>query len=153
MALSDIGSTLEVVLAAPATYDASGWGALTGWAEVGEIASIGERGDSHEKIAVPADLKTGRVIRVKGGADGGEVSVTVRAIDYDDAGQTAVRTACDAIGAASSLSVKETDVEGNVFYYRAVFSDWKKIEASGSSYRGASFMMSVNTARLMVAAA
>lgn len=153
MAQTDIGTILSVVAAEPATYDPTGWGDVTGWLEVGEVASIGERGDDHETVNVPADLKTGRSKYVKGAAMGGEVGVSVRNIDYADAGQDLVRTACAAIPeATSTLSVREADAQGNVNYYRAVFKGWKRIEASGTSYRGGTFTMMVNTSRVVVEA-
>lgn len=146
-----ISSTLHIAAGAPATIDSTGFEALT-WGEVGNIANIGERGDSHANIATPGDLKTGRVSNHKGAADGGEISISCHTEDFDDSGQDTVRTACAATGSSSLYSIKVTNPAGDVEYYTGHAANFRRNEKSATSYEGCSFVFRVNQAPVIVEA-
>lgn len=140
-----IGTTLACATASPATYDASGYGALT-FTDIGKVASISARGDTHAEITPPADLATGRVTPRKGAVSGGNITVTVHTEDYADGGQDLIRTAAAAMSDAAALSFEETDRAGNIRYWEAEVHSYRFIEASENSYNGIEFGMLVHTA-------
>lgn len=143
-----IGTTLACSTASPATYDASGYGALT-FTDIGKIASISERGDSHNEITPPADLATGRITPRKGAVSGGNITVTVHTEDYADGGQDLIRTAAAAINDDAILSFEETDRAGNIRYWEGEVHSFRWIEASADSYAGCSFGILVHTATVV----
>jgi len=140
-----IGTTLACATASPATYDASGYGALT-FTDIGKVASISARGDSHAEITPPADLATGRITPRKGAVNGGNIEVTIHTESYADAGQDLIRTAAAAINDDAILSFEETDRAGNIRYFEGEVHSYQFIEASESSYAGVSFGILVHTA-------
>jgi len=62
--VSSVGTVMSVDDAAPATYDATGFAALT-WAEVGELAELPAYG-SESALATHTPLKTGIVAKRRG---------------------------------------------------------------------------------------
>ena len=70
-----IGSTLSAVASTTEPADKSAYEGLT-FVEVGEIASIGELGDSHADATTNL-LKDGRIVHYNGSADGGGLQIVV----------------------------------------------------------------------------
>lgn len=144
-ATPSISTTLACSVASPATYDVTGYEALT-YSLIGKIASISARGDTHSEITPPADLATGRITPRKGAVSGGNIEVTLHTEAYADAGQDLIRTAAANITDGAILSFKETDRGGNIRYWEGEVHSYAFIEASATSYAGVSFGILVHTA-------
>lgn len=65
--------------------------AISGWAEIGLIESVGEFGDSAQEVTFE-EVGAGRVRKLKGSRNAGQMQLTV-AHDPTDAGQAAVEAA------------------------------------------------------------
>ena len=127
--VSGAGTKLYIAPAAslPATYDLTGWSAVTGWVEVGEISAIGEYGA--ESALVTHKNLAGTVCKAKGSVNYGGASLTLALVPEDE-GQTLLRTA-----AASKLSfpvkityndATATLVVPSKDYFAALFMSFKK---------------------------
>lgn len=96
MACTDIfsasGMVISIAPAAnmPATLDQTGWEAVTGWEEIGEISAIGDYGE--EAALVQFKGLDGVICKSKGSVNYGSASITM-ALVPEDAGQTLLRTA------------------------------------------------------------
>ena len=130
------GSTLNVVASAQNTLpaDDSAWKALT-YVEVGDVATIGPLGDSHERITVTA-LKDGRTVSFPGAIDGGELQVAINTENSGDAGQTAIR---NANGSADTYAFKIDDATGQDAYFLGRVANLMESERSPSVNRGLTF--------------
>lgn len=103
MSQSNIGKSIYVATALPATNNEAGFDALT-WVKVNGLQSIGSLGVTHANIDVP-DLETGFTAGVKGAGTGNDVAMTFRNV-ASDTGQGNVRTLANALGGAAVGSVK-----------------------------------------------
>lgn len=103
MSGSNIGKTIYISTALPATNDAAGFEALS-WTKANGVQTLPQLGVSHSNIDVP-DLQSGFTAGVKGAGTGNDSPMTFRQVD-GDAGQTALRTAADAGGDAGALAIK-----------------------------------------------
>jgi len=142
MSNSNIGKTIYVASALPATNDEPGFDALT-WVKANGVQTIGSLGVSHANIDVP-DLQTGFTQGVKGAATGNDVQLTFRMVP-NDAGQGNIRTLANAGGVAAAGSIKivrgsganQAPVVGDpVQYAQGYFHSYVENEASDSSYEG-----------------
>lgn len=140
MSTADIGATLYVATAAPATNDAAGFEALT-WVKVNGFQSIGDFGMTGENIAVP-DLQTGIRDGLKGAQEGRDVPITLRRV-ASDTGQGNLKT--QAQDATGTLSVKigygsgsgQALAEGDrVIYAQGYAHSWMNREKSDTSHAG-----------------
>lgn len=109
------GTTLAVSTAAPSTYDATGYGALS-WTSVGEITDIGgDLGRDYQTVE-HAPIAQSQIILKKGGYRLGQIDLTM-AWDQADAGQDLLRTAGD--DNDDILSVRITKQDGGIRYFTA----------------------------------
>jgi len=96
MACTDIfsaaGTTLHIAPLAnfPATLDKTGWEAVTGWLEIGEISGLGDYGA--EAALVTHKGLDGVVCKAKGSVNYGSMTVNM-ALVPEDTGQVLLRTA------------------------------------------------------------
>lgn len=113
------GSTISVATAAPATYDAAGYGALS-YTEVGEITDLGNGLGRTYNTSTHSPIKTRQVIEKKGSYRLGTLELMM-AWDQSDAGQDLCRAASldDSI-----LSVKITKQGGDIRYFTAQVSEF-----------------------------
>lgn len=84
------GTTFALSAAAPATYDATGYSALT-FTEVGEVTNIPEYGGSYS-LVTHEPLGNRSVVKRKGILNNGSMTLTIGR-DVSDAGQTLLATA------------------------------------------------------------
>lgn len=119
------GSTLAVSASAPATYDTTGYGALS-WTTVGEITDLGSLGKEFNKVT-HSPIATYQVIEKKGSYRLGEIDLMC-AWDMNDAGQDILRAANDSV--SSVVSVRITKQGGDIRYFTAQVS--KFIEQFGT---------------------
>ena len=137
---SFIGSTLSVQKAAtPATPNEAGW--ETGsYTEVGNIQDMGEMGDTHTPIEYSI-LKEGRLKRLPGQVDGGQVAFNI-VYDSGDAGQTIIK---DANGTDDNHLFKVKDQDGETYYFAGTVADRRWAARNNSSVKMLSFTVYVTT--------
>lgn len=139
MSISYIGSKLYVDDALPATFDSTGYGALT-WTEVVGIVDIGEVGDQQNDITI--DTLVGRVEHVNGSSDLGEIAVSYNYIT-DDAGQLLIRAGA---GSNTAHSFKIVDADGDIAYFHGVIANLRDRARTSSEYKGETFVIRGNSA-------
>lgn len=140
-----IGGTIGYVAA---TVDrdaiASDYAAKT-FVEMGSVKTISSLGDSNASINVSL-LKEGRVTKVNGEKDGGEVSIAV-AYDASDTSYTAVRALS---GTNTNVWFEVTDADGDLVYFQGVVANWMETERNNTTEKGATFVVRVNTGYVYV---
>jgi hypothetical protein len=113
-AQSSAGTTISLSAALPATYDATGFAALT-FTALGEVTNIGEFGKVYTLIT-HNPLATRKTEKLKGSYNNGSATLAL-AIDKDDAGQILANTAKDSDAAHS---VKVVYQDGSIDYFTAL---------------------------------
>ncbi|KKC27303.1 hypothetical protein [Sphingomonas sp. SRS2] len=133
------GTTLHIAVAAPATYDGTGYAALT-WIKVGEITSIGEYGREYTEVThQPLDSRG--VQKLKGGYNEGTLPIGL-ALDTDDVGQIAMKAARNSDNA---ISAKVTHQNGDVDYMRTMVFSFKVNPGELNSIVNASASLGITT--------
>lgn len=139
---SNIGKTLYVAAALPATNDAEGFEALT-WVKVNGVVQGPQFGITHANIDVP-DLETGFTSGVKGSGSGQDSQMQFR-IDRDvvDEGRDLILTeAQSAQGQVSLRLVRGTGVNNapvvgdEVQYAQGYLHSYVENQATTDSYEG-----------------
>ncbi|MGL4639869.1 MAG: hypothetical protein ACRCVX_09145 [Shewanella sp.] len=121
--VSSVGTVVSVSTSAPATYNSTGFGALT-WATCGELAELPSFG-AEAALATHTPLATGIVAKRRGSLNYGSVALTM-AVSDDDAGQTILQDAAEAAAGADALvSVKVVLVNGEIQYFTAQVMSYK----------------------------
>lgn len=121
--VSSVGTVVSVSTSAPATYNATGFGALT-WATCGELAELPSFG-AEAALATHTPLATGIVAKRRGSLNYGSVALTM-AVSEDDAGQTILQDAAEAAAGTDALvSVKVVLVNGEIQYFTAQVMSYK----------------------------
>lgn len=113
------GTTLGIVLGAPATFDDTGYAALT-FVPIGEITDIPDFGREFELITHKPISSRGTV-KKKGGFNEGSIDLKL-GLNTDDAGQVLLKAA--ALSDAD-YSFKITHPTGDVYYFRALCLSFK----------------------------
>lgn len=109
------GTVLSVSVGVPATYDSTGYAALS-WTAVGEITNIdGELGRQYN-VVEHSTIANSQTIQRKGGYKLNSIDLVV-AWDQADAGQDLCRTAAD--DADDILSVRIVKQSGGIRYFTA----------------------------------
>ena len=140
------GTTLGVVAALPATYDSTGFEALT-FATVGEITEIPAFGSVYNLIT-HSPLGERRVVKRKGSVNDGTLTLNFAA-DADDAGQTAMKTAHTS---DTEVSISITYPDGEVDYFTVLVMSYQ-INAGGvDSIKSDSVVVELTNAPVNVAA-
>lgn len=140
MSKANIGKTLYVAEALPATNDAAGFAALT-WVKVNGVQSIGGIGVSHSGIDVP-DLQTGFTTQVKGAAAGTDSTMTFRNIaadagQLDVKGLAANKAGLGSIKIVTGSGTNEAPVTGDpVRYAQGFFHSFIPNEDSPTTFDG-----------------
>lgn len=140
---TDLTTKLYIATGLPATYDESGYEALT-WVQVKGVVDLGAVGGAHAAIDVP-DLETGRVFKRKGAVTGATVNVTLREI-AGDSGQTALKAACQAMGASDDgYSFYTLDVNSAKEFWSGTAHSWQRRARGMTSYAGFSCVIEMDT--------
>jgi hypothetical protein len=127
MALTEgIGGFLSVSAAAPATYDASGYGALT-WVDVGEASEIPEFGAAYSPVTF-TPLKTGIVNKFHGELNYGSITVPL-GYDSADAGQIILLAA---LVSKNEISFRETRSDGTIRFISGKVMSFPRGQSVGS---------------------
>jgi hypothetical protein len=133
------GSTLKLSAGVPATFDASGYNALS-FTSIGDVLDIGEFGaewaiDNKNPLAIRGTIKK------KTSRDPGGFSAAL-ALDTDDAGQIIMKAARDS---DSLYSVLITTPEGDKYYCQVLVTTFKVGAMSQSGKMMASSNCAVST--------
>ena len=121
--VSSVGTVVSVSTSAPATYNSTGFSALT-WSTCGELAELPSFG-AEAALATHTPLATGIVAKRRGSLNYGSVALTM-AVSEDDAGQTILQDAAEAAAGTDALvSVKVVLVNGEIQYFTAQVMSYK----------------------------
>ena len=127
MALTEgIGGFLSVSAATPATFDASGYAALT-FTEVGEASEVPEFGAAYSAVTF-TPLKTGIVNKFHGELNYGSVTIPL-GYDSADAGQIILLAA---LASKDEISFRETRSDGTVRYMMGKVMSFPRGQSVGS---------------------
>ena len=113
LAFTSAGTTLSISAAAPATYNAVGFAALT-WTEIGEVSDLGEFGRQYNLVTFNT-LGNRRTVKRKGSYNDGAIAAQMDRAP-SDAGQTILTAAVDS---DASYSIKVVLQDGTIFYTTA----------------------------------
>lgn len=113
LAFTSAGTTVRVSASLPATYDSTGFAALT-YTLIGEVVDGGEVGRVYE-VVKHNPLNTRETIKRKGSYDSGSYQLQLARVP-DDAGQAILVAAVDS---DTSRSFKVTLQDGTILYYTA----------------------------------
>ena len=126
------GTKISISASIPATFNAAGYAAVTGWAQIGEITDGGSHGKTYAEVTHnPIDTRMTQ--KFKGSINIGTKTLNL-AIDDDDAGQILVKTALDS---DSDYSFKVAYQDGAIDYFQAKVMSFEKATASVDSIRTA----------------
>lgn len=145
-AFTSAGSKLSISAAAPATYDAVGFTALT-FTEIGEISDLGEFGRQYNLVTYNV-LSQRRTIKRKGSYNDGTIAAQMARVP-SDAGQTILTTAVDD-DASYSLKIELQD--GTVFYTTAQIMSYTTNIGNVDQITGATVNMEIDNDIIEVAA-
>lgn len=120
---SSVGTLISVADAAPATYDAAGFAALT-YALVGEASEVPAFG-AEAALATHTPLASGVVNKRRGSVNYGSLTIPM-ALSDSDTGQNVLRVAgLAAPGTDAQVSVKVTLPNADIQYYTAQVMSFK----------------------------
>ena len=147
--LTSTGTRLYVSANDPATFDSSGYAALT-YTEVGELVDLPEYGPN-VTVVESNPLKTGITEKFKGFQNNGSQSMGLE-YDANDAGQLILRTAV--IGATKNQqhAIKIEYQDGSIDYYSCRIFSYTKAPGSANSMVGSTVQVEINTPIIEVAA-
>lgn len=137
---NNIGKTLYISAALPATNDATGFAALT-WTKVNGVQSLPQLGVAGANIDVP-DLQTGFTSGVKGAMSGNESTATFRKVLSDTGQALAKTTANSAEGICSVKIVRGTAANqapqtGDLVQYaQGYLNSYLEIQGDTSTHEG-----------------
>jgi hypothetical protein len=123
------GTTLAIKAGQPATFNSAGYGALTGWAVVGEITNYGEFGRVYGTV------------KKKGSYDEGQMDLKM-ALDTDDAGQILMKTA---LNSDSDYSFRIVTQNTDTYYFQAQVTSFKVGLGGVDDMTSASAMLELTT--------
>lgn len=113
------GTTIAVSASTPATFDGTGYAALS-WTAVGEVINLGEFGREYTVITHNPVGSRGTV-KKKGSFNEGQISLQV-GLDTDDAGQILLKAAA---ASDNDYSFRITTQNGDKYYFQAQVSSFK----------------------------
>ena len=133
------GTTVGIVLSAPATFDAVGYAALT-FVNIGEITDIPDFGREFELIT-HKPLSSRGTVKKKGGFNEGTIDLKL-GLNTDDAGTLLLKAA-----ALSDVdySFKIAHPTGDVYYFRALTMSFKVGTGSSASIITATCKLELQT--------
>lgn len=112
------GSTLKLSAGVPATFDGTGYAALT-YTTLGEITDLGEFGRKYN-IVKNNPLATRGTVKKKGSFDEGTLALKLN-LDNDDAGQILAKTA---LNSDANYAFVVTEQNGDKYYFQGLVSSF-----------------------------
>jgi hypothetical protein len=140
MALGTVaGTAISISAAQPATFDGTGYAALT-WTVIGNIDDGGEHGREYAEVTFnPIDTRGTR--KYKGSFNEGTKTLSI-GYDSDDAGMVVLKTA---LLSDNDFSFKVSYPGGDVDYFQAKTLSLKKSTGGVDSMKMASVSLSITT--------
>ena len=133
------GTIISVSAAAPATFDSTGYAALT-WTTVGNVEDGGEHGREYAEVTFnPIDTRGTR--KYKGSFNEGTKTLSV-AYDSDDAGMIVLKAA---LASDNDYSFKVLYPNADIDYFQAKVLTVKKATGGVDTMRMASINLSITT--------
>jgi hypothetical protein len=133
------GSTIGIATGTPATYDATGFNALT-FTTVGEVTDIGEFGKEYNLVShTPVGGR--QVKKFKGSYNNGSIQVQMGR-DSSNAGQTAMKTA---LASDASYSFKITLQDLTKIYFTGKVMSYKTNVGSVDQITGATTTIEIDS--------
>ena len=133
------GTAVSISAAAPATFDSTGYAALT-WTVVGNIEDGGEHGREYAEVTFnPIDTRGTR--KFKGSFNEGSTTLSL-AYDSDDAGMIVLKTA---LASDADFSFKVAYPGGDIDYFQAKVLTLTKATGGVDTMRMASVSLSITT--------
>jgi hypothetical protein len=126
------GTTLSVSATAPATYDNTGFAALS-FTAIGELVDLGSFGKKYNLVSF-SPLGDRKVVKRKGSYNNGTLSLKLGS-SPTDAGQIAMQTGSTS---DNSYSFKVTTQSGSIFYFSGQIMSWMLEIGSVDQIMGAS---------------
>lgn len=136
---SSAGTSLKVSASAPATFDATGYNALT-FTTVGEVVDLGEFGREYNLIT-HNPIATRGTQKLKGSFNEGAVTLQL-GLDTDDAGQILLKTAANS---DNNYSFLVTTQNGDKYYFQAKVMSFKVGVGSVDSVTSATVSLELTT--------
>jgi hypothetical protein len=136
---SSAGSTIAISTAKPATFDGTGYAALT-FTAIGEVTDLGEFGREYNLITHNPIGNRGTV-KKKGSFNEGSITLQL-ALDTDDAGQLLAKTASTS---DADHSFVITTQNGDKYYFQAQVMSFKTSIGAVDSITSASIMLEITT--------
>lgn len=133
------GSTIAISAAAPATYDGTGYAALT-YTGIGEVTDLGEFGREYAGVT-HNPLGSRATVKKKGSFNEGSIQLQV-GLDTADAGQILAKTAS---GSDNDYSFKVTTQNGDKYYFRAQVMSFKINVGSVDQILSATIALEITT--------
>jgi hypothetical protein len=133
------GTTLKVSSAAPATFNSTGYAALT-FTAVGEITDLGEFGREYA-LVTHNPVGTRGTQKFKGSFNEGTMNLSL-GLDTDDAGQVLMKAASLA---DSAYSFEVVTQNGDKYYFQAMVMSFKVGVGSVDSITTASCTLELTT--------
>lgn len=142
---SSAGTTVELSAVLPATYDASGYAAVTGWQAVAHVNDMGDFGADSTLITYTS---LGQRIKgkLKGSIDMGSTTMALHRV-VSGAGQALMRTAQ---ASDLSYSFRITIQDGTKFYFTAKVMSFVTKVGGVDNILGATAKIEVDTATIEV---
>lgn len=148
--VSSVGTVVSVSANAPATYNQTGFAALT-WSACGELSELPAFG-AEAALATHTPLATGIVAKRRGSLNYGSVALTM-AVSDDDTGQTVLQDAAEAAaGTDAQVSVKVELVNGEVQYFTAQVMSYKVNVGNADAITMAEVTLEIDNSVVKVAA-
>lgn len=136
---SSAGASIKISAGAPATYDATGYNALT-FTTVGEVVDLGEFGREYNLIT-HNPIATRGTQKLKGSFNEGSISLQL-GLDTDDAGQVLLKAA---VASDSNYSFLVTTQNGDKYYFQAKAMSFKTGVGSVDSVTSATVSLELTT--------
>lgn len=136
---SSAGTTIKISAAAPATFDSTGYAALT-LTTIGEVTDLGEFGREYALITHNPIGSRGTV-KLKGSFNEGAISMQL-GLDTDDAGQVLAKTASMS---DADYSFCITTQNGDKYYFQAKVMSFKVGVGSVDSVTSATISVELTT--------
>lgn len=133
------GTTIGIVAGAPATYDATGYTALT-FVPIGEVTDLGEFGREYALVTHNPVANRGTV-KKKGSFNEGSITLQL-GLDTDDAGQILAKTASNS---DADYSFAVTTQNGDKYFFRAQVMSFKVSVGGVDTITNATIMLEITT--------
>lgn len=133
------GTTIAISAATPATFDSTGYAALT-FTDLGEATDLGEFGREYALVTHNPVGSRGTV-KKKGSFNEGTMTVQL-GLDTDDAGQIIAKAAALS---DNDYSFEVTTQNGDVYYFQAQVMTWKVGVGSVDSITSATMTLELTT--------